>query len=37
MRRSLSLIACLLLAAGARADDGVLPVGPDGKALNLDF
>jgi putative membrane-bound dehydrogenase-like protein len=30
--------ACaLLLVANTRADDGVLPVGPDGKPLNLDF
>ncbi|MBY0230892.1 MAG: hypothetical protein K2W96_16525 [Gemmataceae bacterium] len=33
--RSLSLL--LLLAAALRADDGVLPLGADGKPLNLDF
>jgi putative membrane-bound dehydrogenase-like protein len=35
--RILLAIACLLAARPTRAQDGVLPVGPDGKSLNLDF
>ena len=38
MRYGTLLAVCLLSTTAAlRADDGVLPVGPDGKALNFDF
>src|SRR5262245_8573991 len=35
--KPLVLIALLVAAPASRAQDGVLPVGKDGKPLNLDF
>ncbi|MFO0807133.1 MAG: PVC-type heme-binding CxxCH protein [Gemmataceae bacterium] len=35
--RFASAVALLMFASVLRADDGVLPVGADGKPLNLDF
>lgn len=37
MRRIYSLFAVVVLTIAVRADDGVLPIGADGKPLNLDF
>jgi putative membrane-bound dehydrogenase-like protein len=37
MTRSFAAFFVLLVAVAARADEGILPVGPDGKPLNLDF
>lgn len=36
-RALLAALLGVLLASNAWADDGILPVGPDGKPLNLDF
>src|SRR3954468_4395487 len=36
-RYCVAAVCALLLVVSARADEGVLPTGPDGKPLNLDF
>src|SRR6185503_6305492 len=37
MRHAIVLTLLLLAAAPQEADDGIAPVGADGKKLNLDF